>query len=101
MSRATALLCSVLAFVACNDDRGGSEGDMAQPRDSDMAPSGPRTCSINGASHQLSNLTGQHAYPRIAANGLGYIVAWLSGIPGSPPTFRIDAELTDKMGNKL
>jgi hypothetical protein len=90
-----------LVLLACSDDRNGGPADMAQPDAPDMSPAGPRTCKIAGPAKQLSNLTGQHGYPRIANNGLGYIVAWLSALPGSPPTYRIDASLTDKMGNKL
>jgi hypothetical protein len=100
---AVMLLSSVLgASAACNDDRVDNSTDLAHIEGVDMATiTAPRTCSLTGPPSKLSNLDGQHASPRIASNGVGYIVAWLSGIPGSPPTFRIDAQLTDKLGNKL
>jgi hypothetical protein len=86
---------------ACTGDRGGGSLDMSPHPPGDLDVTSPRTCTLTGTPHQLSNLTGQHAYPRIASNGVGYIVAWLSGMPGSPPTYRIDASLTDRQGNKL
>ncbi len=91
----------LLVLSACNNDRVDANLDMSRPPDADLPPDAPRTCAVSGPAHQLSNLTGQHAYPRIASNGAGYVVAWLSGIPGTPPTFRIDATLTDNLGNKL
>src|SRR5437016_2228196 len=76
--------------TGCNDDRVGNKADMATATDGDVSTT-PHACTVGGPIHQLSNLTGQHAYPRIATNGLGYVVAWLSGLPGSTPSFRIDA----------
>jgi hypothetical protein len=101
--RLTALsLASSLTLLsaACTDTQIGGKEDMAGP-DDDMGTAAPRSCAAAGQLHQLSNLTGQHAYPRIARTDTGYIVAWLSGLAGAPPTFRIDATVTDKQGNKL
>ncbi len=97
-------LLAALAFgtvaAACSDDRTGKRPDMAVPP-ADFSTAQPLSCALVGSPHQLSSLTGQHASPRIAANINGYVVAWLTGIPGAPPSYRIDASLTDRLGNRL
>ncbi len=89
-----------LGGAGCSDDRGTGKGDMAQTG-LDLVSSKPVSCGLVGGPHQLSGLGGQHASPRLAANTKGFVVAWLTGIPGTTPTYRIDASLTDRAGNRL
>ncbi|MEO6955079.1 MAG: hypothetical protein ABI321_24985 [Polyangia bacterium] len=86
----------------CNNSRKGASIDGSVDPKADMAePVAAHGCKLSGSSQQLSNLTGQHGYPRIATSGGGYTVAWVSGIASTPRTFRIDVALADKTGNNL
>jgi hypothetical protein len=90
-----------LSLSACSDGRTPVNGDMAGGDNTDMAPAGPKQCAPEGLTNKISNLTGQHASPRVTTNGLGYTVAWLTGIPGTPATYRVDAAITDQTGKRL
>ena len=86
----------------CSDSRTGASLDGSTTTKTDMAqPVAAHGCKISGSAQQLSNLTGQHGYPRIATSGGGYTVAWVSGIASTPTTYRVDVALADKTGNNL
>lgn len=74
---------------------------MSTSGTADFATSGPKKCAPTGFTNLMSNLSGQHASPRITTNGTGYTVAWLTGIPGTPASFRVDAAVTDQAGKRI
>jgi hypothetical protein len=88
-------------LAGCDDTRAHGRPDLDIIVDVDMATPPAPPCVLAGATRLLSDLDGQHAYPRIASNGVGYVVAWVSYLAGTPSTFRIDAAVTDLLGDVL
>ena len=89
-------------LVGCSGARTGGSVDQGGLGTDMAAPVAAKGCKLSGSAQRVSNLTGQHGYPRIATSGGGYTVAWLSALASATPTtYRIDVALLDKAGKSL
>lgn len=92
----------LLALAGCTTDRTVPR-DLAMDPDPgavDMRAPGPATkCQVAGVPELLSNLPGEHAYPRLGFTGTHFVVAWNTRLEDG--RHRIVAALTDRDGHKL